>query len=180
LNWYNSGTNESAGAQFAAASGVASSAKDTRMRTKSIPHFTEAQQEKFWAKVEVHQPAACWEWTGRMGDQGYGIFGYRETVFNPHRVAYTLLIEPIPDGMVIDHLCRNRRCVNPDHLQVVSHEENTRRGFAPNHVVSRTGVCRRGHTDFRPRYDGDGFYCFSCAAAAKARYKARKKHKATP
>lgn len=78
--------------------------------------------------------AGCWEWTGSMAHGGYGSIGIgsrtdgsRRTT-STHRYAYELLVGPIPDGLDIDHLCRNRACCNPDHLEPVTRSENLRRG----------------------------------------------------
>lgn len=100
-------------------------------------------QDEFWKFVEVGD---CWDWTGHVSVGGYGKI--RWACFDEsytHRVAWTMLVGPIPDGLFLDHLCRNRTCCNPDHLEVVTHQENMDRGFSPTMVVSKSGVCRRGH-----------------------------------
>lgn len=85
-------------------------------------------RKRFWAKVEKTEE--CWLWTAALNRDGYGIFGFdSHTVRGAHRIAYELLIGPIPDGRQLDHLCRVRRCVNPSHLEAVSSGENTRRGL---------------------------------------------------
>ena len=103
---------------------------------------------RFWRKVEVS--AGCWEWVGAVQSAGYGSFTAapnRQTT--AHRFAYTAMVGPIPSGMDIDHRCRNRRCVNPSHLEVVSRSENVVRGVAP--AVSKmlwetATACPKGHT----------------------------------
>ena len=72
--------------------------------------------QRFWAKVDRRGDGECWPWTARTGGPGYGYIDDRPA----HRVAYELTIGPIPLGLVIDHLCRNRICVNPQHLEVVT------------------------------------------------------------
>lgn len=85
-------------------------------------------EERFWSKV---QPTGfCWEWIGGL-DVGYGFFALTHDIkVGAHRWAYEHLVGPIPEGLHIDHLCRNRQCVNPDHLEPVTLEENTRRMHA--------------------------------------------------
>ncbi len=73
------------------------------------------------------QPTGCWHWTGAKTDKGYGRF-YLNGNKHAHRISYELLIGPIPNGLVIDHLCRNPSCVNPAHLEPVTHVENVKRG----------------------------------------------------
>lgn len=93
----------------------------------------------------------CWEWSGAHFQQnGYALFNTKaaDGVWRPttaHRVSYELYIGAIPDGLVIDHLCRNHGCVNPAHLEAVTRRENTRRGNHPTAVLVREGVCSRGH-----------------------------------
>jgi hypothetical protein len=91
-------------------------------------------------------PSGCWEWMGGHLSNGYSLChrrGMRERL--AHRVSYRLFEGEIPEGFTIDHLCRNRGCVNPGHLEAVPFIENVRRGFAPNVVRSRRGTCDRGH-----------------------------------
>lgn len=73
----------------------------------------------------------CWEWSGSViKSTGYGQVWADGTNHLAHRVVYELLIGPIPEGLQLDHLCRNRRCVNPEHLEPVTGKENIRRGHA--------------------------------------------------
>jgi len=69
-------------------------------------------------------PTGCWEWTGSGTLNGYGQISVDDRKWYVHRLAWTLLRGPIPRGMVIDHLCRNHACFNPDHLRVVTQREN--------------------------------------------------------
>ena len=91
-------------------------------------------------KIEVGD---CWHWTGAASHDGYGRVYTERGVKYAHRVVWELLVGPIPEGLVIDHLCRNRSCVNPDHLEPVTRKENQRRGQA-NQNIAKTH-CKRGH-----------------------------------
>lgn len=99
---------------------------------------------RFWAKVHVVE-SGCWIWTGTIQPTGYGAArepgrsgGYA------HRAAYAMVKGPIPHGLQIDHLCRVPACVNPDHLEAVTPQENVRRGRNGILRVPRT-ECRKGH-----------------------------------
>lgn len=90
----------------------------------------------FWRKVDVGHPLGCWVWTAAVGSHGYGVFNPEPgTTALAHRHAYTLLVGPIPDGLDLDHLCRNRVCVNPDHVEPVTRRENVQRGTAGHRMA---------------------------------------------
>lgn len=99
--------------------------------------------ERFLDKVRKVE-SGCWEWTGSRS-VGYGrlhIAGKSELA---HRFAYEHYIGPIPEGLVIDHLCRVRHCVNPAHMEVVTQTENKLRGTGSPAVNAKKTHCKRGH-----------------------------------
>jgi hypothetical protein len=130
----------------------------------------------FWTKVDKTED--CWHWTagkshgyGRFGSKRYGCRKGQTTM--AHRIAYELLVGPIPEGMTLDHLCRDRGCCNPDHLEPVTLRENILRGggFAAQHAAKTH--CPQGHP-----YSGgnllieDGHRrCRTCVRAKQKRYR---------
>ncbi len=91
-------------------------------------------EEDFWAKAVRGND--CWEWGAYRAKEGYGIARYQGRVWKAHRLAYELAIGPIPSGLCLDHLCRNRGCINPAHLEPVTDAENKRRGVGQLHVTN--------------------------------------------
>lgn len=106
----------------------------------------------------------CLRWVGGIGSHGYGQFAPagRGSQVLAHRLIYETIVGPIPTGMQIDHLCRNRWCVYVDHLEPVTQAENIRRGTSPSAVNARRSVCSKGHDALTPRADGRGRRCKTC------------------
>lgn len=103
---------------------------------------------RYWAKVTYDGPEfdgePCWPWVASRDRQGYGRFVRVRAPEMAYRIAYELLVGPIPDGLVIDHLCRNPPCVNPAHLEPVTRQENFRRGLHRGRSSGKTH-CDNGH-----------------------------------
>ncbi len=129
--------------------------------------------ERFWSKVDAE--GDCWEWTSTLVS-GYGSFfvGRGRRVL-AHRHCYELLVGEIPKSLQIDHLCRNRRCINPDHLEPVPQQVNIARGLWGSWQRTKTH-CPNGHP-----YSGDNLYeppnkrnrvCRTCSRAAGRKYQA--------
>lgn len=118
---------------------------DTQGKIKAMgpSEFTPEILAKFW--MGVKRNGGCWEWQGSL-TRGYGTFAPKRFVLlRAHRVAYELLRGSIPDGLELDHLCKNPSCVNPQHLEPVTHAENCRRGDGFGGRNARKDACDAGH-----------------------------------
>lgn len=148
---------------------------------------------RFWSKVYKHGPLAgtdtlaagkgqCWLWTDTPGTRGYGAFNYaagdRRITLRAHQYAYELLVGPVPEGLELDHLCRVHNCVNPSHLEAVTHRENILRGEGLAAKAARQTHCVNGHP-----FSGDNLRvnakghrrCRTCVYEAGKRRDARKR-----
>lgn len=99
--------------------------------------------ERLMSRIE--KVNGCWEWQGPVNHNGYGQMYAHKKKMTTHRFSYESFIGPVPDGLQIDHLCRNRKCCNPDHLEAVTQRENMLRGEAPTGINARKTHCIRGH-----------------------------------
>jgi hypothetical protein len=130
---------------------------------------------RFWAYAEP-MPSGCWEWQGPIissgPSKGYAYFSVKSKYVRVIVWAYNYLIGPIPEGLELDHLCRNRSCVNPWHTEPVTHLINVQRGGA------KKSVCSRGHKLEHPNLVYDGLYKgrerYRCKACVQI--KARLRH----
>lgn len=125
----------------------------------------------------------CVEWTAYVGENGYGRFWIDGKNALAHRWSYEFHKGPIPDGLVADHLCRNTRCVNPDHLEPVTTSENVRRGAGPQIAVERYEQithCPQGHeyTEENTYRGGRGRTCWTCKRAKRREDYARNRDRA--
>lgn len=135
------------------------------MGTKAIPAV-----DRVLARTVV-QPSGCWETDLSKTTKGYArIRVSRTTRTDAHRIVYEAVFGPIPEALVIDHLCRNRGCVNPQHMEAVESRENTLRGEGPSAQNARKTHCPRDH-----EYTPENTYISpkgkrSCRTCLRARY----------
>lgn len=93
----------------------------------------------------VVEESGCWTWTGKRAKRGYGQFERAKHAISAHRWYFEQANGPIPAGLVLDHICRNTSCVNPDHLRVVTSKENILFGVSPSAINARKTHCIHGH-----------------------------------
>lgn len=141
--------------------------------------MTDLQCQRFLSKVE-QRADGCWEWVGTRVKGGYGRFTVEQRPTRAklaHRLAYEHFVGPIPEGRELDHLCRNRACVNPTHVEPVTHLENCHRGdvrlnaYHAQNVLRQRTHCRKGHS-YADAYSQKGARrCKTCQRAAMARWR---------
>ena len=128
---------------------------------------------RFLNKINITEQ--CWLWTGATSKNGYGQFWYAHQI-GAHRFSYTWFVGPIADGLQLDHICRVRNCVNPDHLEVVTASTNVLRG--PNHNREKTH-CKHGHCFDQANtivLSRGERRCRQCHSLRQRRYNARNTH----
>lgn len=142
--------------------------------------LTESEFRRFASKVAAPTtPNDCLEWVGGKQRQGYGTFRLRGSSHLAHRVSYRNWVGSVPEGLVLDHLCRNRACVNPTHLEPKTVGDNNR---APGSLIGEYNRikthCNRGHELVGPNLSPSGVrvgkrICLACQRALVARHNAR-------
>lgn len=140
-----------------------------------LPPIPQEIIDRFWAKVNK-TPTGCWEWQGCL-TRGYGRQSFvqpdgKRTYIGAHRFSFLLHGGEIEDGKVIDHLCRNPSCVNPAHLEAVTHRVNIYRGEAPGVILHLSDKCPHGH--YYPTNPGAPDRRRACRACKTERDRARR------
>ena len=142
--------------------------RNTVYRVEDLP-------KRMHSRIRVEEESGCWVWTAALASStGYGRQGYGGFVWYSHRLAYSLLRGSIPEGLSIDHLCRNRACCNPAHLEIVTHRENCLRGVSFAAVNAAKTHCKRGHeftpeNTFRRNGRRPGRECIACRKERRAK-----------
>lgn len=112
-------------------------------RKQQVP-VVKSPYERIWK--HVRKTDGCWLWEGSRQSNGYGHMNCGSGRTRPaHVIAYESIKGPVPEGLVLDHLCRTPLCVNPSHLEAVTQKENVLRSHMPNILLHHQGVCKRGH-----------------------------------
>ena len=130
-------------------------------------------------KISPEPNSGCWLWLGAMTGNRYGSIKFKQKSAPVHRVSYTVFKGEIPAGFEIDHLCRVKCCINPDHLEAVLHKVNLLRGKSPSANNARKTHCSHGHA-FTPENtyiqpSNGGRLCRICKRILKAQHRIRQR-----
>jgi hypothetical protein len=130
-------------------------------------------------KLSPEPTSGCWLWTGSVTRGGYGHAWFQKRPRAVHRIVYEMLVGPVPKGLDLDHLCRNRCCANPKHLEPVSHRENVLRGVGFAARYAKQTHCKRGHPlsgdNLAEQSRRRGRMCKQCTRASKLEWYHRNK-----
>lgn len=147
-------------------------------KMRELPTTLEPKDSaRIFGRVNLDGYDDCWEWQGPLSRGGYGITHLKSmSTVQVHRLSYSVMVGPIPTGLVIDHLCKNRKCVNPNHLEPVTDRENVYRAN-PSAVQMNVDEnrCANGHiyTDVKPEVDRSR-RCMTCRREAYKRYNSKR------
>ena len=126
-------------------------------------------------RVSRDDSTGCWVWLGCVQANGYARMTIGGRTQYAHRVSYEAFVGPIPEGLFLDHLCRNTRCVNPAHLEPVTNRENNMRGVHPWVLASKASHCVRGHKQPETGRHRTSGICIACIPIIKKAYRERKR-----
>lgn len=137
--------------------------------------------KRFWSKVDKGGPQGCWLWTaGVSPNTGYGNFWLESGTVSAHRYSWELANGAVPDGLHLDHICRTRACVRPDHIEPVTMQTNILRGVSPAALNARKTHCIRGHeftetNTYRPPGRPDSRFCRECIRIRQREWNAKRR-----
>ena len=126
-------------------------------------------EDRLHFQIEPEPMSGCWLWTGTLIPRGYGRINWGGRQVVVHRLIYEKHRGPIPTGLTLDHLCRVRSCVNPDHLEAVTMRENCLRGESFSAKNARQTHCKRGHALVSPNIYLSTPWKRACVACARER-----------
>lgn len=134
-------------------------------------------EERFWRYIERDAKTGCWLWTGALS-LGYGqisdpVAPGKSKPVRAYALSYRMHKGDVPAGLELDHLCRNRRCCNPDHLEPVTHQENMRRSPIVGRHPNPPTTCKNGHPF--SAHNGKHRICHTCLRDATRRYRQKQK-----
>lgn len=121
-------------------------------------------------RIQIDQATGCWNWMGGNNGRGYGVIGLNHRSWYVHRISHLLFIGPIPDGFEVDHLCKNRGCCNPFHLEAVPQSVNNARSASCCALNALKTHCKRGHL-----LDGENLYRTAAGRSCKRCHKIKTK-----
>ncbi len=156
--------------------------KTPQAELKACPfEVNEGAMVRFYNKKKTDDQTGCWNWMGAIQSNGYGNFYFAGNNILAHRFSYEAHKGRIPGDLTINHKCKNTRCVNPDHLEIMTQYENSMLGDNPMAINARKTVCINGHSltgnhiKIINRKDGIRRQCRKCAAIYQRRSRERKK-----
>jgi len=135
---------------------------------------------RFFSKIRMCKESKCWEWGAGKTNKGYGFFSMNRSVFRAHRISYHVFKGELDSNLVIDHICRNRACVNPDHLRQVTTKTNVTENSKSLTAIHKAKThCKRGH-EFTPEntyMEKKGRGCRACGRERSLAYLYKKRNK---